>query len=279
MALHATLAKLRAFFIGGPDGKSILFLFLLAFTFSASGETPLISDNSAAVTESGTRGICVLCSVSDADHLVENSMQLNATFSLPVGVLGSAYACVGAGRSFPAGRRAGFVASLNNGVASLLDGSTLTPRLSGSVQDSLSGPGSLATAIGIGNDMNVVAEFTLPFDEICYEAVSLLSLISIYRLNYAFVLESSASNSTISAQPESITANGTSESIITVQARDSLGKPVPGGGDTVQLSTTAGVLSAVSDHGDGTYTATLGSSTTTHTAEVSATIKDRKSVV
>src|SRR5690625_1893730 len=148
MALHATLAKLRAFFIGGPDGKSILFLFLLAFTFSASGETPLISDNSAAVTESGTRGICVLCSVSDADHLVENSMQLNATFSLPVGVLGSAYACVGAGRSFPAGRRAGFVASLNNGVASLLDGSTLTTRLSGSVQESLSGPRSEERRVG-----------------------------------------------------------------------------------------------------------------------------------
>jgi len=275
MEAISLVARLRAFIIDRIKIKGILFPILLAFAFSASGETPLISDNSATVTDSGTRGICVLCSVSDVNHLVENSMQLNATFSLPVGVLGSAYACVGADRTFPAGRRAGFVASLNNGVASLLDGSTLTTRLGGSDQESLSGPGSLATVIGIGNDLNVVAEFTQPFDEICYEAASLLSLISIYRLNYAFVLESSASSSTISAQPESITANGTSESIITVQARDSLGKPVPGGGDTVHLSTTAGVLSAVSDHGDGTYTATLASSTTIETAEVSATINGK----
>src|SRR5690625_6956507 len=129
MEVCSIAARLCAFIIDRIKIKCILFPALLAFTFSASGETPLISDNSATVTDSGTRGICVLCSVSDVNHLVENSMQLNATFSLPVGVLGSAYACVGADRAFPAGRRAGFVASLNNGVASLLDGSTLTNRL------------------------------------------------------------------------------------------------------------------------------------------------------
>src|SRR5690625_7262705 len=91
MEAISLVARLRAFIIDRIKIKGILFPILLAFAFSASGETPLISDNSATVTDSGTRGICVLCSVSDVNHLVENSMQLNATFSLPVGVLGSAY--------------------------------------------------------------------------------------------------------------------------------------------------------------------------------------------
>jgi len=82
----------------------------------------------------------------------------------------------------------------------------------------------------------------------------------------------SAATSTISASPGSITADGSSTSTITVQAEDANGNDESSGGDTVTLSSTAGALTGVTDMGDGTYTATLTSSTTSGTADVSGTI-------
>lgn len=239
---------------------------------SLSAETPLISANGAEVSDSGTSGLCLLCSISNVENLVSNNLTSQTTMSLPVGVAGSTFVCVTPNRVIPAGRRAGFVANLNDGVLALLEGSTLVTRLNGSVQESLSGPGFLLTLIGIGGSQNVAGSFTQPFDEICYQTSSVLSLLSIYRVNYAFVLEASATESTLAASPTSITANGTATSVITVETRDSLGELLPGGGDTVELTTTAGALSAVTDNGDGTYTATLTASTAPETATISATI-------
>jgi adhesin/invasin len=82
----------------------------------------------------------------------------------------------------------------------------------------------------------------------------------------------SAANSTISANPTSIAADGTSTSTITVQAVDANGNDETAGGATVLLDTNAGSLSGVTDNGDGTYTATLTSSTTAETADVSGAI-------
>ena len=69
--------------------------------------------------------------------------------------------------------------------------------------------------------------------------------------------------SLITAAPNSITADGTSSSTITVQLKDSVGNNLTAGGDSVTLSTTLGTLSAVTDNGNGTYTAILTSATTT----------------
>ena len=84
---------------------------------------------------------------------------------------------------------------------------------------------------------------------------------------------------TITADPESIVADGTSTSTITVQLRDRRGDPMPSGGDEVELSgssvtgTDPGSLSSpVTDHGDGTYTATLTSSTEAGTVTVTGTV-------
>ena len=82
----------------------------------------------------------------------------------------------------------------------------------------------------------------------------------------------SGATSTISASPGSIAADGSSTSTITVQAEDANGNDETSGGDTVLLSSTAGSLTGVTDVGDGTYTATLTSSTTSGTADVSGTI-------
>ncbi len=65
-----------------------------------------------------------------------------------------------------------------------------------------------------------------------------------------------ASNSTISAAPSSITADGITTSIVTVQLIDANGNPLVSGGDTVLLSTDLGILSPITDNSDGSYTAT-----------------------
>jgi len=75
--------------------------------------------------------------------------------------------------------------------------------------------------------------------------------------------------SLITAVPISITA---SSSTITVQLKDSVGNNIAAGGDSVTLSTMLGTLSAVTDNGNGTYTATLTSATTTGTATISGTV-------
>ncbi len=94
-----------------------------------------------------------------------------------------------------------------------------------------------------------------------------------FRLNYAFVVEASGANTTLEAYPSQITANGTAQAVITIQARDDDDSPVPGGGDEIILSTTAGTLSSsVTDHGDGTYTAILTASTSVETATITGTI-------
>ncbi|HSM44253.1 MAG TPA: invasin domain 3-containing protein, partial [Acidimicrobiia bacterium] len=66
-------------------------------------------------------------------------------------------------------------------------------------------------------------------------------------------------------------ADGSSTAVITVQLRDARGDDMPSGGDAVQLTTTRGTLSSVSDQGDGTYTANL-TSTTSGTATITGTV-------
>ncbi len=80
------------------------------------------------------------------------------------------------------------------------------------------------------------------------------------------------SASTISAAPGSITANGVTTSTVTVQLKDIFGNNRTSGGNIVALATTSGTLSAVTDNGDGTYTATLTSATTVGTATITGTL-------
>jgi len=82
----------------------------------------------------------------------------------------------------------------------------------------------------------------------------------------------SAATTTITASPTSIVADGASTSTITVQLKDAAGNDLTTGGATVALNTTAGTLSAVTDLGNGTYRATLTSSTTPTTATVRGTL-------
>jgi adhesin/invasin len=82
----------------------------------------------------------------------------------------------------------------------------------------------------------------------------------------------SAAHSVVSAAPGSITADGSSTATVTVRARDVNDNDLTSGGAAVVLSTDKGALSSVTDHGDGTYTATLTSSTATGTAHLGGTL-------
>ncbi len=81
-----------------------------------------------------------------------------------------------------------------------------------------------------------------------------------------------AAATTITASPGTITANGTSTSAITVQAKDQYNNSLATGGATVALATTGGTLSAVTDNTNGTYTATLTSASSPGSGTVSGTL-------
>lgn len=100
----------------------------------------------------------------------------------------------------------------------------------------------------------------------------LLAALNSYRTSSPSSTTPAALTSTISAAPSSIAANGSSTSTVTVQLKDVNGNNISTGGHTVTLSTTAGTLSSVTDNGNGTYTATLTSSTSVTTATITGTV-------
>ena len=81
----------------------------------------------------------------------------------------------------------------------------------------------------------------------------------------------SATNSSISASPASIPADGATASAVTVQLYDTSGQKITVGGATVQIASTLGTVSSVTDNGNGTYTAQL-TSTAAGTAVLSFTV-------
>jgi autotransporter-associated beta strand protein len=83
----------------------------------------------------------------------------------------------------------------------------------------------------------------------------------------------SAANSTVSPPFASLTANGGSTQTITVQARGTNNVNITTGGATVVFSLSGtGTLSATTDHGNGTYTATLTAPTAVNSASITATL-------
>jgi hypothetical protein len=102
----------------------------------------------------------------------------------------------------------------------------------------------------------------MAFDGVVFSPISLASL--------------SATNSTITASPAALPANGLSTATITVQAVNTNGGEMEVSAGPVTLQTTAGALSRVTDNHDGSYTALLTSpiitSTTNETATITGTI-------
>src|SRR5205085_2436927 len=74
-----------------------------------------------------------------------------------------------------------------------------------------------------------------------------------------------AANSTISPATATITANGTSTQVITVQAKDGNGNNLTAGGAVVSITKSAGTgaVGSTIDNSNGTYTAIVTSPTVT----------------
>jgi hypothetical protein len=75
-----------------------------------------------------------------------------------------------------------------------------------------------------------------------------------------------------SASPTSIVASGNSTAVVKMQVRDHNGVNLTTGGATVAFATTLGAVSSTTDNGDGTYQATLTSSTSLGNAKITATL-------
>ncbi|MCH8253894.1 MAG: hypothetical protein IID06_00940 [Gemmatimonadetes bacterium] len=82
----------------------------------------------------------------------------------------------------------------------------------------------------------------------------------------------SALTSTITASADSINADGVATAAVTVQLFDATSTALTVGGDHVALSTTLGTLSAVTDNGNGNYTAVLTAGITLGTATVTGIV-------
>ncbi|WP_019908335.1 invasin domain 3-containing protein [Paenibacillus sp. HW567] len=82
----------------------------------------------------------------------------------------------------------------------------------------------------------------------------------------------SSANSTVTVGSSLLTADGTSQTAVTVRLKDAYGNALTTGGATVAITSTSGTVSAVTDKNNGTYTATLTAPTTVGNATVSATV-------
>ena len=80
-----------------------------------------------------------------------------------------------------------------------------------------------------------------------------------------------AASVTVSLAPASIAANGTSTSTATATVKDAAGHPVVGDHVGFSSSDSGEKIGAVTDNHNGTYTATITSSTTAHQVRITAT--------
>ncbi|MDX6401170.1 MAG: adhesin/invasin, partial [Gaiellaceae bacterium] len=109
-------------------------------------------------------------------------------------------------------------------------------------------------------------------ETVTYQATVASTLLS-QTANVQFVPGAAdAAHTTITALPTSVPSDGASTSTITVQAKDAQDNNLTSSGGVVTLSTDHGSLSAVTNHNDGTYTATLTASNAIETATVGGTI-------
>lgn len=93
-------------------------------------------------------------------------------------------------------------------------------------------------------------------------------------VTYSTVGPPDATQSTLTPTSASITANGVSTQVLTVQAKDSGGTTLTTGGSTVTITRQSGTgtVGAVTDNGNGTYTATVTSPTATGSGVFVATL-------
>src|SRR5690606_7929761 len=156
---------------------------------------------------------------------------------------------------------------------------TITVQLKDAAGNNLTGPGGtvvLTTTLGALDDFQDNADgtytatltSTVPGTAIITGTLDGDNLADTAGVEIS-VGAASLTASTITADPSTITTDGSST--ITVQLKDAAGNNLTAPGGTVVLTTTLGTLDDFQDNADGTYTATL-SSTIPGTATISGTL-------
>ncbi|KEQ22162.1 hypothetical protein ET33_27545, partial [Paenibacillus tyrfis] len=82
----------------------------------------------------------------------------------------------------------------------------------------------------------------------------------------------SAAASTVEAASGSLTADGASQTTVSVKLKDAQGNALTSGGAAVAITSTLGTVGAVTDNQNGAYMATLTAPTTVGTATISAKV-------
>ncbi|TXK70080.1 S-layer homology domain-containing protein, partial [Paenibacillus sp. N3.4] len=82
----------------------------------------------------------------------------------------------------------------------------------------------------------------------------------------------STEKSTVEMENVTLTADGTSQTTVSVNLKDAQGNALTTGGATVAITSTLGTVGPVTDNHNGTYTATLTAPTTVGTATISASV-------
>jgi hypothetical protein len=90
--------------------------------------------------------------------------------------------------------------------------------------------------------------------------------------------EPNLENSTITANPTAIPADGNSVSTITVQLKDADGNNLTSGGEDVQITTNNGTITPAVDNNDGTYTSILQSTSVEEIATTRFTLNGTQSI-
>ncbi len=161
--------------------------------------------------------------------------------------------------SWDPGMPLGFTSGSDIALSAEMGGHTLVYIKQGTTQFCYVGhktAGSMGDGVSAGSFINTFNCSGTPSLSICGSVPVAASLIT----------------STITANPNSIAANGTSTSIITVQLKQSNGTNLTTTGGVVVINTNKGSISNVTDNNDGTYTAILTSSTFVETASLTYTL-------
>ncbi|WP_291401955.1 invasin domain 3-containing protein, partial [Daejeonella sp.] len=159
------------------------------------------------------------------------------------------------GADYDPGLPGGFVSGTDKAIFAELGGHTLVYIKEGSSQFCYVGhkvAGSMGDGSSTDTNINTFDCSNTPNLEICGSVP----------------VVASTANSTISANPTSITADGNSTSTITIQLKDASGNNLTTSGGVVVVTTSQGSLGQVVDNNNGTYTVLLTSSSNTGTATI-----------
>jgi adhesin/invasin len=133
-------------------------------------------------------------------------------------------------------------------------------------------PGKVVTWSSVNDDVASVNENGLVIATGAGITNVMATVDGVSDVAIVFVDTMLARSSAIDADSASMAANGLSRTLISVRILDGNGQPIPASAGPVALTTTLGSVGATTDHGDGTYTATLTSGTTAGTAVVTGTL-------